>query len=72
MEPKFILVFEKNYYDNPFAVYEQAMFPDGLAQHLHSRYDRIETALRALSSLNNGEPILLAYSTKPVDNTFTA
>jgi hypothetical protein len=91
MEPKYVLIFDNNYYNNPFAIYEQMSTPQEdeyvpikgsdmlmkqnrfplISQRLHSRYDRIETALKALSSLNDGEPIILAYSTKTVDNTFT-
>lgn len=45
--------------------------PDAIATRFYARYDTIHRALMALGTLNDGEPVVLAYSTKPVDNTFT-
>jgi hypothetical protein len=70
MEPKFLLVFEPKNPQSPFAIYEQAHIGGQVGQRIYSRHGTIETALSELSQLNDNEPVLLAYSTKPIDNTF--
>jgi len=90
MEPKYVLVYEKNSYGNPFIIYEQMATPQEpedvpvgfeltmkrerppiISKRAYATFDRFETALRAFNSLDDEEPIILAYSTKTVDNTFT-
>lgn len=70
-EPKFILVFEseKHY---PFVIYEQVVMAvdsiSGIHQRNRGEYSTLELALLELSILNENEPILLTYSSKPIDN----
>lgn len=85
MEPKFILVFEANS-AYPYAIYEQMASyiltpkqktqlvhrePPQIAQRIYSRHDQINVALSELYRLNDNQPVLIAYSTKPIDNTFS-
>ena len=70
-EPKYLLVFERaQHLSNSFAIYEQAHIGGQVGQRLHSRHVSIDAALFELFTLNGEEPVLLAYSTKPIDNTF--
>lgn len=73
MEPKYLLVFEPNIGIGryPYAIYEQAHVGGQTGQRLHTRYEELIDALKELSKLNDNQPVLLAYSTKPIDNTFS-
>lgn len=44
--------------------------PPVISQRFYQSFQSLEAALLALAQLNGGEPILLAYTTKPIDNTF--
>ena len=68
-EPKFLLVIEKHQ-THPYTIYEQAVVGGQVGQRHYMRYDNFDTALKNLVELNGGDPVLLAYSTKPIDNTF--
>lgn len=41
-----------------------------VGQRLYDAFETFQGALSCLGQLNDNEPVLLAYSTKPIDNTF--
>lgn len=72
-EPKYLLVYEQDKFSthsNNYAIYEQAVIGGQIGQRIWMRFDTIEKALRELSTLNDNQPVLLAYTTKVIDNTF--
>lgn len=73
MEPKYLLVYEKNTYTDtsPYKIYEQATISGQTGQRIYSSHSDLGTALDELTKLNDNQPVLLAYSTKPIDNTFS-
>lgn len=71
MGPKYLLIYEPNKYNWNFAIYEQANINGTVAQRIINRYPTIDGALQELSTLNDGQPVLLAYTTKPIDNSFS-
>lgn len=71
MEPKYLLVYEYNKFNEHFAIYEQANIGGQTAQRIYMRCLTMELALEELSRLNDGQPVLLAYTTKPIDNSFS-
>ncbi len=70
--PKYILVFEplKDKY-NPFVIYEQAEIDGKIAHKSVKSLSNLQDALYDLGYLNDDKPVILAYSTKLMDNTFT-
>lgn len=86
MEPKYLLVYEPNSFDHPYAIYEQMASyiltpaqktqlvhrePPQISQRVVMRYPTSDLALKELAKLNDNQPVLIAYSTKPIDNTFS-
>lgn len=72
MEPKYLLVLEPNGNpERPYTIYEQATISGQVGQRFYASFDNLGKALLELVSLNDGQPILLAYSTKPIDNRFS-
>lgn len=69
-EPKYLLVFEVKYHENPYVIYEQAEIGGKIGQRVYRMFGHFEDAMYEMNKLNDGEPVLLAYSTKPIDNTF--
>lgn len=86
MEPKYILVYDTTIsYGWPYIIYEQIASyiltgeqrnqlvhrePPMISQRRHQGFTNFEDAIKELSQLNGNEPILLAYSTKTIDNSF--
>lgn len=72
-EPKFLLVME-NHPTAPYAIYEQSEITmeskKEIGQRLYLRFTHLDIALKNMVELNEGQPVLLAYSTKPIDNSF--
>lgn len=69
--PKYILVYRPQAPPlNKYVIYEQAEV-DGKVQHkMHMMYPDMDLALDDLGRLNDDKPIILAYSSKLMDNTF--
>lgn len=70
--PKYILTHEGHHYLTPYTIWEQAEIDGKIAQKRESAFNRLEDALAHLGVLNNNKPIIIAYSTKLMDNSFKA
>lgn len=84
MEPKYLLMYDaRNNAGLPYKIYEQMAThdvtenqgtelvshkPAAIAKRLYATFSNLEDAMKCLSIINDFEPILLAYSSKPIDN----
>jgi hypothetical protein len=68
-EPKYLLVFDAEK-ECPFVIYEQAVIGGQIGQRYHSAHEELKYALYRLAELDEKQPVLLAYTTKTIDNTF--
>lgn len=64
--PKYLLAYAANMY----IIYEQAVVDGNIAQRTFAVYPTLEAGLKGMDLLNNGEPVIIAFSSVQIDNTF--
>lgn len=62
--PKYVLAYAAGMY----IIYEQAVISGKIGQRTYAAYPTLDLALKGMDLLNEGEPVLLAFSNVQIDN----